>query len=553
MSRGEGTYVAINLENDRLVGVMAQAHGERVEVKGWLSAERPGEMDAGDVAALGRWVGEELKKAGMLRVAKRRCIFAVPRGEVVLKRITFPAGVKEAELPGMVRLQMTRQLTVSPETAAIDFAEIPSAGSGHGANLAVAAGTTVLSSALQGDRLEWRRAVAGAAGIKLERVALKSAGAAALLAALSQRRGGAVMGIALGCGSTEFVIVENGQLVFARATDLVRPERAAGNGGEEASFAEKVAVEAKRTWMSYRAMPDAPEIDAVVVLGDDALARLVSSRCTEGLELPTEAAGFPEFVGMPSEMPPADRAAVAPLVGLVAEPVIGRPTIDFLNPRKAPDLAAVRRQRVLLGSLAAILVLGGGYTAMQVSLAGKERRLDALKQSWSSQSEDYSKYVLVKARTEHLKRWQENHVDWAAHLRMLNDQLPDPRQAQLDELAGRSLDVVEYATPSGRTESSETGWGSRLQATFTLAGRMRERAVADLLRSRIAEDSRYRLESKGPDLPERFDWRLVTSKSTPDDPADVKGDEEKGAKEGEGKKKESAGSKEGKRKEGGAR
>jgi hypothetical protein len=254
---------------------------------------------------------------------------------------------------------------------------------------------------------------------------------------------------------------------------------------------------------------------------------------------------------MPSEMPAAERAAVAPLVGLVAEPVIGRPTIDFLNPRKAPDFAAVRRQRVLLGSLAAILVLGGGYTAMQVSLAGKERRLDALKESWASQSDEYSKYVLVKARMEHLNRWRENHVDWAAHLRMLNEQLPDPRQAQLDELAGRSLDVVEYSRPGGRSEYTESGWGSRLQATFTLAGRMRERAVADTLRSRIAEDSRYRLESKGPDLPERFDWRLVTTKSTPDDPADVKG-EEKSAKDTEGKKKESAGTT-GEKKEGGAR
>src|SRR5690606_25848000 len=96
-----------------------------------------------------------------------------------------------AELPGMVRLQMLRQLTVSPDTASIDFAEIPSAGSGHGANLAQPSGLTVLSGALQGDRLEWRRAVAAGAGIKLGRVALKSAGAAALLAALSQRRGGA--------------------------------------------------------------------------------------------------------------------------------------------------------------------------------------------------------------------------------------------------------------------------------------------------------------------------------------------------------------------------
>lgn len=542
MSKGEGTHVAINLENDRLVAVMADAHGSSVTVKGWLHAQRPGEVDGNDAKAVGKWVGEELKKAGMHRVARRgRCIFAVPRGEVVLKRITFPPGLSEVELPSMVKLQMVRQLTVTPEAAAIDFAEIPSAGSGHGANLAQPSGTTVLAGALQGDRVEWRRNVAEGAGFKLGRVALKSAGAAALLAALSQRRGGAVLGIAMGCGSTEFVIVEDGQLVFARATDLVRPERV--GGGEEASFAEKVAVEAKRTWMSYRATPDSPEIEAVMVLGDDALARLIAGRCTEGMDLPAEAAAFPDFIEVPGDMPSADRAAVAPLVGLVAEPVIGRPMLDFLNPRKAPDLAAARRQRVLLGSLAAILVLGGGYTMMQMSLASKQEELEALQSASASQANSYAEYVLVKAKYEHLRRWQENHVDWAAHLRLLNEQLPDPRQAQLDELAGRSVDVVEYKSKNSRDAYREDPWTSRLQGVFTVAGRMKERAVADTLRSRLVSDPLYRLESKGPDLPERFDWRLTTSKHAPEE---MRPEAREEAKEKAPKKKESG------KKEGGA-
>lgn len=538
MSKGEGTHVAINLENDRLVGVMADARGSAVQIKGWFTAQRPSEVDGNDIAALGAWVGEEMKKAGMLRVAKRgRCIFAVPRGEVVLKRITFPPGTTELELPAMVRLQMVRQLTVSPETAAIDFAEIPSAGSGHGANLSLPSGTTVLAGALQGDRLEWRRGVASGAGFKVGRVALKSAGAAALLAAISQRRGGAVMGIAVGCGSTEFVIVEDGQLVFARATDLVRPER--GRAGEEASFAEKVAVEAKRTWMSYRATPEAPEIDVVTILGDDALAQLVASRCVESLGLPAEAAAFPEFIEAPADMPAADRAAVAPLVGLVAEPVIGRSMLDFLHPRKAPDIAAVRRQRVLLGALAAILAFGGGYTAIQLSLASKQRKLDTLRDAWATQSDDYGNYVLAKAKAEHLQRWQENHVDWAAHLRLLNEQLPDPRVAQLDELAGRStVDNIEYKAANSRTEYGENSWRARSQSMFTLAGRMKERAIADTLRTRLADDTRYRLESKGPDLPERFDWRLTTQKRSPEEPDAVKPEEGSGGKKAAAKKQE---------------
>src|SRR6185295_6268395 len=97
---GDGNQVTINVENDRLVAVWAVNVGDKIVVKGWLSADRPAGIDAGDAGAMGEWIGAELKKAGMQRAAKwGSVIFAVPRGEVVLKRITFPPGGDEADLP----------------------------------------------------------------------------------------------------------------------------------------------------------------------------------------------------------------------------------------------------------------------------------------------------------------------------------------------------------------------------------------------------------------------------------------------------------------------
>ena len=81
---------------------------------------------------------------------------------------------------------------------------------------------------------------------------------------------------------------------------------------------------------------------------------------------------------------------------------------------------------------------------------------------------------------------------------------PDPDQAA-------AVDVLEELAD----ELAETK--NRGSLIWRLAGRMKERAVADTLRSRLAEDARYRLESKGADLPERFDWRLTTQKKSPDD------------------------------------
>lgn len=500
----ERNQVAINLDNNRLVAVAAGVQSGRIVLRAWLSAARPAEVDFNNAAAVGKWVASELKAGKLWSAARRGSVtFGVSRGEVVLKRIGFPPGTDEVELPGMVRLQLVRQLTVSPENAAIDFVPIEDGGGG----------SMVLAAALQGDRLEWRRAVCKAAGLKLGRVGLQSAGAAALLAQVAQGRAGGTMGIALGAESTEFVIVERGQLVFARATDLVRPSVAA----EAEAFAQKVAVEAKRTWMSYRVTPDAPLIEAVTVLGSDELCRLVAARCTETVDLPSEAVGFPRFVEVAAEMTESDRSAVAPLVGLLAEPAIGRATLDFAAPREAPDVAGQRRRLVLLSALAAIVVGGSAFTAARLDLQRRAADLSDLKEKWSKQSEQHAEFVRVQARIEHLRRFRENEVDWLAHLDMLSAQMPDPREAVLDSVSAKSDVEVLYAPTREQTAYTNKAWTVRHDGTMSLAGSMKRREVADALRTRLVADQRYSVQTRGSDLLDRFDWTLSTPFRHPED------------------------------------
>lgn len=523
MVKGDRTQVALNIENDRLTAVAASAGvgGARVVVGAWLSADKPAGVDSSDAAALGRWVGEELNKAGLLRTAKAGgLVFAVPRGEVVLKRISFPPGPSRADLPGMVRLQMVRQLTVSPENAAIDFVplrgrggiEVPEAGTSMArAARAPEGSTAVLAGALQGDRLAWRQAVARAAGGTLRRVALRSAGAAALLAEAAQRRGGSTLGIALGSGSTEFVVVEDGQLVFARATDLFRPDKAE----DVDAFAQKVAVEAKRTWMSYRVAPETSEIEAVVVLGADEAARLVAERCREALELPSEATDYPPFVEAPAGMSPADRTVMAPLVGLLAEPVIGRATMDFANPRQAPDLAAMRRQRALLAALLAIVVGGGAVTWGRLDLHKRESRLTDLRDKYAARSGEYGDYLRTRVRVEHLEKWMGARVDWLGHLDELVNRLPDPRSGVLDRLVGSGTITVGFKLPAPKRRLADGEWFEEVRAQFDMAGTVKHRDVADALRQALVKDSEYDVESKGPDTPDRFDLMLTTTRAKP--------------------------------------
>ncbi len=502
-SNADRAQVAFNLENDRLTAVAASAKGSRVVVRAWVSARRPEGTDPNDPAALGRWVADELKQAGLLRVAKRGgAVFAVPRGEVVLKRLAMPPGTSEADLPGMVRLQMLRQLTVSPENAAIDFVPLVSP---------PGSGPVVLAGALQGDRLAWRRDVVRGAGIRLRRVGLRSAGAVALIAEAAQRRGGATMGIALGSGSTEFVVVEDGQLVFARATDLFRPDDPA----EFESFAQRVAVEAKRTWMSYRVSHDSSEIEAVVVLGTDEAARIIADRCRDSLSLPAEAEDYPRLIEAPAAMTPSQRAEIAPLVGLLAEPVMGRSHLDFANPRRAPDLSAARRQRILVAALGLIVVGGGLMTMARMELTKLERRLDALESDWSETSAQYGAYLRTQTRVEHADRWMRARVNWLDHLAVLSGKLPGPRDALLDRLSGSAGAEVTFALPRGKKGLADGSWGHAVQAAFDLSGTVRRRETADALRAAFVADQDYHTDSRGADTPDRFELRLTTTRPQP--------------------------------------
>jgi len=194
--------IGIDLDGDRLTAVAASVGKSAVTVESWLAVARPDGLDTRDADATGAWIKSEFAKAGW---TKGRLVIAVPRGDVILKRLPIPsAGVaSDDDLAGAVRLQMLRQLTVSLEGTAIDYSTSAPPGPGGG-------DLVVMAAALPGDRFAWLKGVARGIGMGIACMGLRSAGIAALLADASQRRSGPILGISPGWGSTEFVVVEEG-------------------------------------------------------------------------------------------------------------------------------------------------------------------------------------------------------------------------------------------------------------------------------------------------------------------------------------------------------
>jgi hypothetical protein len=217
---------------------------------------------------------------------------------------------------------------------------------------------------------------------------------------------------------------------------------------------------------------------------------------------------------MPDRMGETDRCLMIPLAGLLAEGVIAQPTLDFANPRRSPDFAARRRQRALLGVLGSILLCGGLYVAASYDLARLAARVEAAKDKKASLEQKYTEFLLQEARLKNIEAWKQPRIDWLAHARWLSAQLPDPREAQLDEISGdMSAGVTFLTTPD---HSYSKGRFSTFQeARLDLKGRAGQRDIANAIRGKLIASGAYRVDSPGKDVPDQFDYVLITEATDP--------------------------------------
>lgn len=127
---------------------------------------------------------------------------------------------------------------------------------------------------------------------------------------------------------------------------------------------------------------------------------------------------------------------------------------------------------------------------------------------------EYVEHVLAKARLDHLERWNGAGVDWLAHAQWLSEQLPSPREGLLDSVRGTLSTAVEYTGTGGAY--SEKSWSAKQAAVFALDGQVKKRSTANDLRGRLVTSGVYHVDSRGPDVPDRFSFQLTTAAATPE-------------------------------------
>lgn len=493
-----GSHIIVELDHDQFSAVQVVVAGGKTRVKSWTIASRPQSIDVGDTGAMGAWIADCLRDAN---IGRSRVTLSLSRRDVVLKRLTLPGAseVGRADLTNMVSLQMTRQLTVALDGTAFDYLVLPSGGSNRDA--------MVLAGALPGERLEWCQALCRAAGLKVRRITLRAFGSAALVGASPVGLGETVIVIAASPASVEFLVIDGGSVAFVRSADIAR---LAPNADYEAQV-RRIAVEAKRTWMSYRVSRESGEIDRLVVLGDDELAQQTARVCSESLDIPADVLGPASGVELPKGLSSDDASALMPLIGLAS--LDARAVLDFAHPRKAPDTASSRRQLAMLTMLGLIVLGGGGYVLGDGELSRLRSTLKGEKARRSELSAQYGQLYAEQARLEHMKQWASAQTDWLAHLAWISEHLPDPAQGQLDTIRA-SVAYEPAFVPDGKGAISGD-WPTRRLVNVTLNATAKVPGLLAQVRESLLADSVYQVDTIGPDAGNAIHLNMRSTLRTP--------------------------------------
>lgn len=501
-----GRAIAIDLGRRRVRALQAVrgagGFGGSMKIKRVLIEEIPSDLDADDPSVVGDWLGARLREAGF---TARSAHIVLGREDVGLKRLTLPT-TESAELPEMTRLALHRELPFDADSAVIDFVPIAR----------TETSTTVLAVAAPGAVVDAAKRIARSAGLKVERITLRSMGAAALLnnnGSLHDGGGGRPSGMVIDVAPdfVEFSVIVEGTVRFSRAADVPHPQ-------DRLAAAEAVVTEARRTWMSYRAAEESIDVPQALIIGDDRVSEYAAEPVSAILKAPVRPL---------HEHPSIDTAGVAmdgawPLAGALLESSAGGDLIDFANPHRAPDPRARLRTRRLIAAGLAIVAALGVWTFARLDLQRMQRRAQSLAQQERELLPAFKRFERDVARLEHLRLWDGSGVDWLHHAAYLASIAPPPERVVLDSWNAAAAASVSY-------DRAKKQWSATREVRIDIDGEARDRATADAFREALTQASIYATLTSGADakggkrLPFGFSYRLRTEKAPPEpsDPARV--------------------------------
>ncbi len=360
-----------------------------VKIDRLLTVSMPSDVDPSSAEQMGQHIRRTLDQED---ITTKHAIVDIPRDQVILKTLTLPVGQPD-ELPGMVEIQIAKELPFPVIQAVIDFAVGPPSDDPVKGE--------VLVAAVRRELLEQYEATFAAAGLKLDRIGLrpyanKVSACEQLKHAMPER----VVFIDVRPTFMEIDMLRNSALTFSRSASVMIPKgigessvfsiaRREGPGGEGAGDEAAVAgpassgmdevvrslmLEVTRSIEAYRASDPGATIDHVVIGGDVGVEEALAEAIQNQLHLTTERYNPASTFGWePDEG--ADASAFAASLGLVlGHAGDGTLHFDFLHPKKTVSATTQRLKKApVVAAIVVLFVAAASVGFAQYTRADRQR------------------------------------------------------------------------------------------------------------------------------------------------------------------------------------
>ena len=381
--------VAIDWDASVLRVVHTFISGKTVKIDRLLSSAFPADLDQSDVGQMGRHIRRTLDQEG---ITTKHAIVDIPRDQAILKTLRLPTGQPD-ELPGMVEIQIAKELPFPVLEAVVDFTT-------EGTSTDEATGE-VLVAAVRREVLAHYEAIFEVAELKLDRVGLRPyANKVAVVELLKHGMPERVLFIDVRPTFMEIDVIRQSALVFSRSASVTIPADAGesqilsiskspaspafdhprdqiGEGDDyipPGEVVQSLLLEVTRSIEAYRASDPGAVIEHAVIGGDvgveEALAEAIQTRLKITTEIYNPAS---TFGWEPDEG--ANAAAFSATLGLVlSQQVDSTGHFDFLHPKKSVSVARERLKKApLVAAVLAMFVVATGVGLGQMTKRPRER------------------------------------------------------------------------------------------------------------------------------------------------------------------------------------
>lgn len=387
-------------------------------VRSAFSEAVPAGVDVRDPQSMGPFIKKALAEH---RIRTRRAIVDIPRQDAVLVMLSLPKGSTD-ELAAMVHMQVGREMPFARDQAVIDFAV---------AKLEDNQSTCeVWASAVRNNLIDHLRQVLSAAGLRAERIGLRSY--ANLLAAQS---GGELptrtVMVDVGPSMTEINVIRDGRLVFSRAAQVSIPPGGVTasapppvqhtTGEETIPFVDDhltrprpmdvLLVEVSRTIEAYRATDPGARIDQIILAGSTGINTEVATAFQTRFGVSTKLFSPPEALRW--EVSGPDATPFSSAVGLALSGAgDSLRHFNFAHPKEPEAEHRERVKRVPMVAVAIGLFVAAGLVFAYLPIRSKSEQIEELQEKYAADKADQKRREELSKQLKDVSDWQAKNVVW---------------------------------------------------------------------------------------------------------------------------------------------